>query len=130
MGYIKDMVGVTLTVTSSGGIYDLLLSFSRDRSNPVPLDGETVTGNIYVFAGPDVGVSQVQFFLDDPEMTGDPIQIEKKAPYDFAGSTSGQVYGKPYDSTQLPDGTHEITALIKLDDGGNEVVSSSFTVEN
>ena len=130
MGYIEDTLGVTLMVTSTGSLYDLLLSLSPDRSNPVPLDGEAVAGDIYVFTSPDDGVSQVQFFLDDPEMIGEPIQIENLAPYDFAASTSGQVYGYPYDTTQLPDGTHEITALIKLDGGGNEIVSSTFTVAN
>jgi hypothetical protein len=134
MGYIEDTVEVTLRVTGAaetrtGSGYDLLLSLSPDRSNAVPLEGETVTGDIYVFTSPDEGISQVQFFLDDPEMTGDPTQIENKAPYDFAASTSGQVYGYPYDTSQLPDGTHEITALIRLDDGGPEVVSSRFTVE-
>ena len=35
-----------------------------------------------------------------------------------------------YDSTLLTDGAHEITAVVGLADGGTEVVTASFTVDN
>ncbi len=110
--------------------HDLSLSFSPDRSGAVPLQGETVSGDIYVFTSPETGISQVSFYLDDPGMAGSPIQVERLAPYDFAGSSPDQSAALPYDTAQLSDGVHEITELIELSGGGSEIVSSTFTVAN
>jgi len=126
--YTDGTVDVTLIVTGTG-IYDLLLSSSPNRSNPVPLEGETVSGAIYVFTGPDAGVSRVSFYLDDPGMIGSPIRVENYVPYDFAGPAGGS-NASPYDTRLLLDGPHEITALIDLDGGGSELNSSTFTVAN
>ena len=128
-GYVDDSVTVTLTVTSIGTGYDLLVSTNTDRSNPVLLDGETVSGNVYIFVSPESGIQRVSFYLDDPQMNGTPRQVENYAPYDFAGTGVGNA-ANPFDTTQLPDGTHEITALIELTTGTTDIVSSVFTVDS
>ena len=97
--------------------HDLILSLSSNRINPVPLQGESVTGNMYVFASPVTGISRVSFYLDDPQMAGSPIQVENLAPYDLAG-TNLNGSAKPYDTTRLADGVHRITAMIALGGGG------------
>ena len=106
------------------GYYDLLLSYSSNRSSPVSLNGAIVGGEIFVFTSPDDGVGRVSFYLDDPGMSGSPIKVEGYRPYDFAGTIN------PYWTGNLSDGLHEITALIELNGGGSEVVSSIFTVIN
>ncbi|MBE9580321.1 MAG: tandem-95 repeat protein [Proteobacteria bacterium] len=109
--------------------YTLLLSTSSDRSNSVSLQSETVTGNIFVFTGPDEGVEQVSFYLDDPDMNGAPRQVEEVIHYDFAG-TAGDDSANPFDTTQISNGQHEITAFIELTAGGSRTVSATFTVAN
>jgi hypothetical protein len=46
---------------ASSGTYSLLVSSSSNRSNPAPLAGKTVSGNIYAFTTPDSGVYRVRF---------------------------------------------------------------------
>jgi hypothetical protein len=45
-------------------LYSLRMSLLPNRSGYVPLNGQVVTGNIYVFTGPDTGVKRVSFYLD------------------------------------------------------------------
>jgi hypothetical protein len=106
--------------------YSLLVSASADRSAPEPLAGKTVRGNIHVFVTPETGIARVRFFLDDPEMMGAPRQTERYAPYDFAGSIGS--LSNAFDSTQLPNASHTITAAVDLAVGGTEVVSATFSV--
>ncbi len=123
-GYANATIAVRYSVTSIGGsVYSLLISTTSDRSGAVTLEGSTVSGEIYVFTGPDDGVSQVVFFLDGVE-----VRTEGYAPYDFAGSAADG--GLPYDTTQLADGQHEISVLINLTDGSSELISDVFTVSN
>jgi lysophospholipase L1-like esterase len=89
-GYTDDTVGVTLTVTAAGT--DLLLSPLPDRSNAVPLDGETLSGLAYVFVNPGSGGSRASFYVDDMEMNGAPYQVDNLAPFDFMGTDQG-VFG-------------------------------------
>jgi len=113
-------------VASSGGSYMLLVSFSPDRSNPVPLENLTVSGNIFAFTSPDSGVARVRFYLDDPTMTGPPRQVENNAPYDFAGGTVSTA--KSFNTKSVADGPHTITAAIELTNGTTDVVDTTFTV--
>jgi acid phosphatase type 7 len=112
----------------SGGTYSLLVSASPDRSNPAPLAGKTVSGNIYVVTTPDIGVDTVRFYLDDPNMTGTPRKVESNAPYDFAGGTVSTA--NPFKTATVSDGSHTITAAVVLTAGGTEVVHATFTVSN
>ena len=105
--------------------YDLLLSTSSNRANSELLSGKSVAGNIYVFTSPENGVAQVQFFLDNPNMTGTPKQTESNAPYDFAGGSS--TVANPFNTDTLAAGAHTITAKILLSNGTSQVVSAAFT---
>lgn len=114
---------------SAQSTYSLLVSTSPDRSSPVPLAGQTATGAIYVFTSPDNGILRVRFFVDDPTMSGSPFTTETGSPYDLAGTTKTGA-AKAFNTTQLPDGTHNVTAAIDLSAGSTEVLSSDFTVAN
>jgi lysophospholipase L1-like esterase len=124
-GYTETIIEVSYSVTTPGGsVYSLLFSTSSDRSGPAALDEAFVSGEIYVFTGPDDGVSKVTFSLD-----GAIVKTEGLAPFDLLGSTVADV-PIPYDTTQLADGQHEISALITLTDGGSELISGTFEVNN
>ncbi len=122
----SEVVSATFTVNNTTG-YDLLVSTSADRSGAIPLNGQSLSGNIYIFVSPESGITQVRFFLDDPAMNNPPRQIEKVAAYDFAGTASGNL-AYPFDASTLASGTHTVTASITQSSGGTVVISSSFTV--
>lgn len=109
--------------------YELLASSSASRSNPGPLAGRVVAGNVYVFFQPTTGVREARFFLDDPGMTGAPRQVERSAPYDFAGTASGGA-AKPFNTNGVSNGQHTITVAVDLSAGGTQVASSTFSVAN
>lgn len=109
--------------------YDLLSSNDAARSAPATLQGTTVSGNIYVFVSPETGISRVRFYLDDPTASGTPIKTEGLAPYDFAG-TARNGSALPFDTTQLADGGHTITAVVELSAGGAQTASATFAVAN
>ena len=118
--------GTFTTVSPSS--YDLLLSGSADRSSPSALQGQTVGGSIFVFTSPDTGVTQVRFYLDDPQQAGSPIRVENRPAFDLAG-TAYDGTANPYSTTPLLNGQHTITAAIDRS-GGTDVVSSTFTISN
>jgi hypothetical protein len=108
--------------------YNNLVSKSANRSAATGLQGQTVSGNIYVFVSPESGVTQVRFYLDNPSASGTPLQTENGAPYDFAGGTS--TAANAYDTRKLSNGSHSITAAISRSSGGTIVTTASFTVNN
>mgnify|MGYP002622500653 CR=1 FL=1 len=83
---------------------------------------------MYVFTSPDNGVSLVKFWLDDPGMTGPETQLEKRGPFDFAGTNKNVAH--PFDTTQLLDGNHTITAQLHLAGGSVLVLNATFLVMN
>jgi len=119
------------SLSAEASAYSLLVSSSADRSNAAPLEGKTVSGDVYVFVSPSSGVTEVRFYLDDPQRQGTPIKTEGAAPWDFAGTNSDTAKtARPYDSKLLVNGQHTITAAIDKSAGGTDVISSSFTVSN
>jgi hypothetical protein len=122
-GAAPDTLQVTLAV---GASYNLLVSTQPDRGNAQPLDGLSVSGNIYVFTSPVTNVARVQFFLDDPGMTGPPRQVERTAPHDFAGGTVE--LANPFNASGLAPGAHTITAAIELTTGAVTTVHAQFGV--
>lgn len=105
-----------------------MLSTASNRSNPVLLTSQTVSGNIYVFLSPESGVKRVYFYLDNPSATGSAVWTESNAPWDFAGGTVAAA--APYNTATLPNGSHSITAKVWLTAGGSTTVTSAFTVSN
>ncbi len=112
------------------------LSTSPDRSAPVELDGQTVTGEMFVFVDPveaDADLDSVSFWLDDPAGAGTPVAVETAAPWDLAGGSAAEAAA--FDTTTLSEGVH--TLLVRIDPGpGNPAggdaydLSATFTVDN
>jgi hypothetical protein len=121
------VTSVPLTAAPSAA-YDILFSQSADRSDATALDGQTVSGDIYVFVGPETGITQVRFYVDDPSASGTANQTENDAPWDFAGGAI--TAASPYDTSELSDGPHTITALVSLTSGETAVTTATLTVNN
>ena len=121
-------VAPTVTPTTGASGHALMLSLASNRSNPAPLAGQTVTGNIYVFVSPESGASQVRFYLDNPPASGTPTWTESNPPWDFAGGTVSAA--NPYNTANLANGAHSITASITLTSGATTVITANFTVSN
>jgi hypothetical protein len=102
--------------TDNENFHDIFVSASSNLSGATVLEGAEVEGDVYVFTGPDTGVSKVTFSID-----GDVTRTESKAPFELVG-------GAAYDTSQLSPGEHEITAKFELSDGSTETVSAIFTV--
>lgn len=100
----------------SNGDYEILATTSSSLSGAVPLDGSIIEGDIYIFTGPDTGVSRVIFSVD-----GSVVHTEGLAPFELAGGAS-------YDTSQLSPGTHEIKADITLSNGGSTSTRAVFTI--
>lgn len=127
-GYNSVEVPVTLSVAGSTSTYSLVLSANERRENPQPLDGKTVSGNIYVSTTPTTGVRQVRFFIDNVAATGTPFSTDTHSPYDLAGGNRAKA--KPFDTRLLSDGRHTITAAVDLTAGGTELTQATITVAN
>jgi large repetitive protein len=118
------------------GSFQLHVSAKPDRSKDNSLRNlGVVRGKIHVFVTPPDGIAKVRFFVDlspaaleDPTIQETPSSTDNKPPFDFNGSDGTQA--KPYDTRQLPDGQHSITAAIDLNDGTTEVVMEEFIVHN
>ncbi|MBW3561305.1 MAG: cell wall-binding repeat-containing protein [Actinobacteria bacterium] len=108
----------------------LVASAQPDRSGTVMLDQASVGGVVHVtLAGVDPSTTeQVAFHLDDTEGAWAPLHVESQAPYDLAG-TDGVLAG-PTDTRDLSNGTHQLTAVVTAEDGGETVVHATFTVDN
>lgn len=79
-----SLADVTVSATFTVDNHQVVFSTEADRSNPAPLDGATVAGDLFVFAAPErPSINRVDWFLDDPDMTGQPYQVETSAPWDF-----------------------------------------------
>ncbi|GAA4886005.1 fibronectin type III domain-containing protein [Ferrimonas pelagia] len=102
------------------------LSLSPDRSAAVALEGQTVTGEIYVFVTPEEGPDQVRFYLDDPERNS-VEQRENNAPWDLAGTAGGSRPARPFDTRELTPGSHLLSVEI-ITDGNVEVLEINFNV--
>lgn len=106
---------------------ELQVSLSPDRSSPTPLEGAALSGNVYIFVPAAAGITRVRFFVDDPNMAGSPRTIERSAPWDFAG-TANNGTAIPFNASNLPSGSHVVTASIDRSDGSTLAVSATFSV--
>jgi spore germination protein YaaH len=128
--YAQSATSADATFTTTGAaMFDLSLSTAANRSAPAPLQGKTVSGTVYVFISPDSGVTQVRFYLDNPQRTGTPTRTEGLAPWDFAG-TAGNGTAFAYGTTVLANGQHSITAAVDKSGGGTDLLTATFTVSN
>ena len=102
--------------------YDIVNSSSANRSNPANLNGGDVDGNLYAFIVPENGIDSVQFFID-----GSFVKQEQHPPYDLQG---GNGNAQPFNTNQLSNGSHNLAAVITLNNGSTETVSVNFDVDN
>jgi hypothetical protein len=121
-------ITATFTVDNQPEV-DLLFSTSADRSNPQTLSESTLTGNAYLFAGPDdPRIEQVSFWIDDSDMSGPADRIDDAYPYDLIGGDAQQA--DPLDTTTLSEGEHTLTVLVEVSTGNDIEIERSFLVDN
>ena len=104
-------------------IYEMMLSYSPDRSGAQLLSGSAVEGSIYAFVEPITNIRKVEFFID-----GVLRQTENIAPYDLAGS-AGSGLATPFDTRILSQGPHTFDARISKSDGSIETISADVYVD-
>ena len=109
---VLDRFGVTIDDTPQGPVDN---PPTVDLTNP--LDGATVSGSISVAAdaSDDVGVTQVEFFVD-----GISISVDTTAPYEVPS----------WNSASVADGPHIIEAVATDTIGQTATDSVSVTVDN
>lgn len=108
----------------SGFDETLLYSLEPLRSDPAPLDGATIAGEVYVFLAPGPMPAEriaVQFFLDGLE-----VRTEGNPPYDLA---AGDGAASPFDTTVLASGSHEVETVYVVD-GVERRATARFDVAN
>jgi len=98
--------------------YDLYFSVTPDRAEPRLLDGQSVSGSVYVQVLQTDSVSRVDFWLDAPT-TDAPRRTESTPPFDFNGGqvVNGVDRAVPFDTTALTVADHVIRARVTLSDG-------------
>lgn len=107
--------------------YALQASYASDRKSPFGLAGATVSGQVYVFLQPDADVSQVEWWLDNPAMTGLPLHVDPGRPFDFIGSDQALGSALPWDTSNLA-GPHTISARVTRQDASTATLTTAFTV--
>ncbi len=129
-----EKVGVTVSHYSQPVLYletarlrkdglRLLVSDSSDRSNPVRLQGHSLTGTVYVFLDdPDFRVvGPVNFYLD-----GAGTSTEDFIHWDFQGTT-GVTPSDPANPWVATVGAHTILANAVLANGETVNITADFT---
>lgn len=101
-----------------------LVVTAADRTRSRPLDGTTLSGQVYVSAVPTPGIAGnlVFFYPDD-----DRVDVSHP-PYDL-GHTAPDGSPLPYDTRGLPDGDYQLAAIETGDDVVARVVAS-FHIDN
>ncbi|MGH3441250.1 MAG: peptidoglycan DD-metalloendopeptidase family protein [Nitriliruptorales bacterium] len=115
----------------TGDSLALAVSAASDRSSPVRLDGARVGGRVRVFLSgvSGSGVEEVAFHVDDTAASGRPVNVERYQPYDLGG-TRGDGGSGAWDTRDLANGTHTITAVVRRRGGGAVTTTATFTVRN
>jgi hypothetical protein len=111
------------------GVYDLVVSAARSRSGAVDLEDATLSGDAFVFVAGAEDARKVSFWLDDTGATGAADQVENTSWHDFAG-TAADGRAQAWDTTDLSEGHHSITAEIIAADGSRHLISDSFVIDN
>jgi hypothetical protein len=112
---------------ASAGAYDLVVSAARSRSGAIDLKDATLDDDAFVFVTGTKDARKVSFWLDGA--TGTPDMIETKYVHDFAG-TAADGSALAWDTTDLSDGRHTITAEIIDAGGSRHLISDSFIIDN
>ncbi|MFN8076906.1 MAG: cellulose binding domain-containing protein [Kineosporiaceae bacterium] len=104
----------------------LMVSAAADRSQPVPLEGATVSGAAHVFVAV-AAATTVEFWIDTPAPTSSPYTVERSAPWDLAGGSAAAA--TPFDTRVLANGTHTLLTRVTTSTA-TRTLAASFTVAN
>jgi hypothetical protein len=102
----------------------ILFSLEPLRSDPRPLDGATISGNVFVFLAPGLMPAErigIQFLLD-----GNAVRNEVNPPFDLVG---GNAFASPFNTTTLTNGPHVVETVYVVD-GVERRATASFNVAN
>ena len=102
---------------------EIVFSTSSNRSNTRELDGADTSNNIFVLANPASEIDQVRYFID-----GDFVKEENVAPFDLQGGPSSAA--NPFDTDNLSNGDHRLTANILFNNGSTDSINADFEVDN
>jgi unsaturated chondroitin disaccharide hydrolase len=119
-GNRSDTASLAYVIAARPG---LRYSASSTRGGSGALSGRVVSGNAYIFAIADEGITTVDFYLD-----GALRRSERTAPWDFADGTAAAA--RPFDTRTVADGSHSIRAVLHRASGGSVTVNATFTVAN
>ena len=126
---LKTLFAITLLLSGQAGWaedYRLVSSPDSNRVGQTPLEGATVSGDLYGRMLPETGgIIRVFYYLDG---SGSQFKSEFKAPYDLNGGPSSGA--RPYDTTALSDGAHTIRAEVLLSTGELINFDTNITVAN
>lgn len=100
----------------------------EDRQFPRELIGRRIDTDVYIHVLPDTGITQVDFYIDDPGMANAPSRTEQAAPYDLMGGTAE--IATPLDTKTLSNGDHILIIKVTKADATVDVVPIPFTVYN
>lgn len=123
--YNRALSEAEIAADSKRAVVNLMMSASPDRSKAKPLNGLSVSGNVYVFythispTAATNGVREVRFWLDDPtphNPTGPVRTTEGVAPYDLAGTLHDGT-AAALNTSGMSKGRHTVTAQVVLNDG-------------
>ena len=106
---------------ASSTTYRQSFSTNRTRSNPRPLDGASVSNNIYVFVEPTTNIDSVEFLID-----GVSRHTENGAPYDLPVVAPCQ--RQSLCTNGLSNGYHTFSARITKTNGSRETISAQAYV--
>jgi N-acetylneuraminic acid mutarotase len=125
--------GLAATAPGSAAAHEgdapaLLVSSSSNRAAASSLSGATVKGSIYPFLATGAEIAMVEFWFDNPGMSGAPRRTEREGPYDFAGGSA--TAASPFDTTKAAEGSHTISTRVTYTDGDFINGETTFTVDN
>ena len=100
-----------------------IVNSSASGADTADLSGQTVDSDIFVSVLPDSDVDRVQFFID-----GELVKTENFAPFDLQGGRGGSA--NPFDTNDLSNGNHVITAELLFNDQSTDLIRAVFTVDN
>jgi PKD repeat protein len=130
--YNRALTQAEIALDTKKAVVNLVMSTSPDRSNPVPLNGLTVSGKVYIYyahISPDAASNPVQsvaFWLNNTSVP--PRNVAFTNPFDFVGADdSGDALG--LDTTRLGKGTHIVSAQVTLKNGTVLPVRGTFTIK-
>ena len=110
-------------------VQELLLSTKADRSGAKPLDAARVSGDIYVFTPARPGWRSVDFYLNGSPGKAQPHSRASYAPFDLVEGGKGAP-PKAFDTAELEDGVHTLSAEVARADGQKRVFTATFLVDN